>query len=137
MAYNNGLPVGYPQYMPQQQQFTYPAQMQTQPNQNFISVPSEEVARNYPVGPNNSVMFKDENTPYIYTKFMPPSPFASAVFEKYKLVRESETVQGPQKETNVIDCAAEIKKLWGEVNVLKEQMAKTSNSDKGTEDIGA
>ncbi len=134
MAYNNGLPVGYPQYIPQQQ-YQYPAQMQAQPNQNFISVPSEEVARNYPVGPNNSVMFKDENTPYIYTKFMPPSPFASAVFEKYKLVRESESIQEPRKEVNAIDYTAEINKLWGEVNVLKEQMAKVSNDNKGTEDV--
>lgn len=53
---------------------------------SLVSVSSEEEARMYPVGPGNSVTFKNENMPYIYTKTMgfsqldrPTSPISVAL----------------------------------------------------------
>lgn len=39
-----------------------------QQSSGFVSVSSEAEARNFPVGYGNSVSFKDENQPYVYTK---------------------------------------------------------------------
>lgn len=108
--YNNGFPVGYqpyggyyPQY-PQQfmtaqspQAQTVPTQqvqpMPTQPqmqiqNGGFIQVHNEMEARNYPIAPGNSVTFKDENAPYVYTKTMGFSQLDRPIFERYRLVKE-------------------------------------------------
>lgn len=91
--YNYGY---YPQqnYMAQAQQ----PQIQTQPqiqNGGLISVRSEMEARNYPIAPGNSITFKDENSPYVYTKTMGFSQLDRPTFEKFRLVKEdiSETFQ--------------------------------------------
>lgn len=94
MAYNNF----YPQYFPQQnygvQQISQQPQMQT----SFVNVRSELEARNYPVGYGNSITFKDETQPYVYTKTMGFSQLDRPVFEKYRLVKEEaqESPQTPQ-----------------------------------------
>ena len=86
----------YPQqnYVAQAQQ----PQIQTQPqiqNGGLISVRSEMEARNYPIAPGNSITFKDENSPYVYTKTMGFSQLDRPTFEKFRLVKEdiAETVQ--------------------------------------------
>ena len=53
-------------YQPQPQ----PQVQQQQGQSVFINVQDEQTARNWPVGPGNSLTFKDENLPYIYTKTM-------------------------------------------------------------------
>ena len=79
---------GYTTYMQSQQiQQQQPQQIQ---NGGFISVPNIDAARNYPVAPGNSVTFKDENAPYVYTKTMGFSPLDRPVFEKFKLVKEED-----------------------------------------------
>lgn len=60
---------------------------------NLINVHNEDEARNYPVAPGNSVTFKDENQPYIYTKTMGFSQLDRPVFERYKLIKEELPVQ--------------------------------------------
>lgn len=76
MVYNN------PYFQPQYQQ----------PQQTgLVSVPNIEAARNYPVAPGNSVTFKDENAPYIYTKTQGFSQLDHPVFEKYRLTKEEDT----------------------------------------------
>ena len=111
MAYNNYYSayqpmMGYPyqqQIQPNYnyQQQAYPqAQMQmtaqnqqTQPqiqNGGFIQVHDENEARNYPIAPGNSVTFKDENAPYVYTKTMGFSQLDRPIFEKYRLVKEDD-----------------------------------------------
>lgn len=79
-------------YQPQQnfqqmQQQVQPQQMQIQ-NCGFVSVRNEMEARNYHVAPGNSVTFKDETAPYIYTKTMGFSQLDRPIFDKYKLVKE-------------------------------------------------
>lgn len=125
---------GYPQYYPQYPQLQAQTQMQpqTQPQMQmqtqttFISVPSEDVARNYPVAHGNSVTFKDENAPYIYTKTMGFSQLDRPIFERYKLIREEDTPIPQPAENKACNCQSEIdslneevKKLWDEINELK------------------
>lgn len=142
MAYNNGFPMNYPQFYPQQIQPIQQSQQNVQQIQNggFIPVPSEDVARNYPVAPGNSVTFKNENAPYVYTKTMGFSQLDRPIFEKYKLVREEDTL--PQTEsTKECKCSTdlenikiqlndEVEKLWSEINVLKEQISKPTTNKK-------
>lgn len=143
MAFNNGYPINYQQFYPQNYQ---PSQIQ-QPaqqiqNGGFIPVPSEDVARNYPVAPGNSVTFKNENAPYVYTKTMGFSQLDRPIFEKYKLVRE-EDPEPTQEATPVPKCncgetieqlkqefEGKIENLRGEVDALKEQLSKPISKKK-------
>lgn len=89
-------------------------------NNSFVSVPSEDVARNYPVAPGNSITFKNENAPYVYTKTM-FSQFDQPTFEKYRLVKEGEEKECCSKD--------EIEKLWGEINALKSRTPARRKKD--------
>lgn len=153
MAYNNYYSgyqpmMGYPyqqQIQPNYnyQQQAYPqAQMQmtaqnqqTQPqiqNGGFIQVHDENEARNYPIAPGNSVTFKDENAPYVYTKTMGFSQLDRPIFEKYRLVKEEDiqaaqnqpvNVQSPQA-VNMIDYAlkTDLTALQVEIDALKQRI---------------
>ena len=153
MAYNNYYSgyqpmMGYPyqqQIQPNYnyQQQAYPqAQMQmatqnqqTQPqiqNGGFIQVHNEDEARNYPIAPGNSVTFKDENAPYVYTKTMGFSQLDRPIFEKYRLVKE-EDIQAAQnqpmsaansQQTNNIDYAlkTDLAALQEEIDALKQRI---------------
>ena len=61
-------------------------QLQMQ-NSGFVSVANENEARNYPVAYGNSVTFKDENSPFVYTKTS-ISQMETPIFKKYRLVEE-------------------------------------------------
>lgn len=117
-----------PQYQPQMVQ---PSQPQIQ-NGGFVSVRTEEEARNYPVRQGMSVTFKNETTPYIYTKTMGFSQLDRPMFEKYKLIKEDvpddDMVPG---EPSMIDKVnAEISALWEEVKALKEKSKYPINRKK-------
>ena len=108
----------YPQYFQPQQipmpQTQTPAQ-QTQTS-GFVSVRSEEEARNYPIAYGNSVTFKDENAPYIYTKTMGFSQLDRPIFDKYKLVKEEAEIPIPKT-----DLEAEIGRIWQAIDDLKKR----------------
>ena len=90
------MPYNPYQYYPQQYQQNnqmLPTQMSgTQQAQfgGFVSVRNEMEARNYPVAPGNSVMFRDETGPYIYSKSMGYSQLDTPRFDKYRLVKEED-----------------------------------------------
>lgn len=118
MAYNF-----YPPYY-QNPQMQAQTQMQAQQNQQpqnagFVSVRSEAEARNYPVAYGNSITFKDETAPYIYTKTMGFSQLDRPTFEKFKLIKEdapveqAETASKPLPE--VKDYTEDIEKLKGDL----------------------
>lgn len=120
-------------YLYQQQQQPYQMPMQQQPqvpqiqNGGFISVRNENEARSYPVAPGNSVTFKDETSPYVYTKTMGFSQLDQPIFEKYKLVKEENPEDARAAVADeVIDNAVQkklegqIDRLWKEINALKE-----------------
>ena len=96
IAYNQQ----YQNYVPPMNQQAFQQVQNTQQptiqNGGFVSVPSETVARNYPVAPGNSVTFIDENAPYCYTKTMGFSQLDRPRFEKFRLVKEEETAQPTQ-----------------------------------------
>lgn len=140
MPYNpyQYYPMNYQQQMMQPVQ--QPVQQTQQPqiqNGGFVSVSSELEARNYPVAPGNSVTFKDETAPYIYTKTMGFSQLDQPVFDKYKLIKEeSKEAQEEIKKENedlkrlkeslkitdedIDEIKQELETLWGELNVLKQ-----------------
>lgn len=90
--------MAYPNYNYQQYQQSYPQQQYQQIMQaqqqpqfgGFVSVRNEMEARNYPVAPGNSVMFRDETAPYIYSKSMGYSQLDTPRFDKYRLVKEED-----------------------------------------------
>lgn len=130
--YNNP----YQQYYPQNN-FQQPQIQNTQPqiqNGGFVSVRSEAEARNYPIAPGNSVTFKDETAPYVYTKTMGFSQLDRPIFEKYKLVKENIAENIETENPNLIDelksrvnelndeLNNELNKLWGEIDAIKTQV---------------
>ena len=138
----------YQQYQPnfqQQQQvpnniqpsFQQSQQAQQIQNGGFVSVHNENEARNYPIAPGNSVTFKDENAPYVYTKTQGFSQLDRPVFEKYRLVKEEEyqpqqVAQNPPvssenaQQTNNSGYAKkdEITALWSEIEALKSKLSE-------------
>lgn len=148
MAYNNFYGPYQNAYNPYQQfQPNFQQQMQNQSNyqqsqqqiQNggFVSVHNENEARNYPIAPGNSVTFKDENAPYVYTKTQGFSQLDRPVFEKYRLVKEEEyqpqqvaqsasTSAENTEQANNIDYAlkSDLRALWDEIEALKKRMPK-------------
>ena len=116
----------YPQYMPQYQP---PQQVQSS---GFVCVRNEAEAKNYPIAPGNSVTFKDETAPYVYTKTMGFSQFDQPVFSKYRLVKEdAEETPAEKSDPGYDSLKAEIDALWNEINILKEPK---KNSTKRRED---
>ena len=77
-------------YYPQGTQMSLANQQQPMQIQNggLVSVRSEMEARNYPIAPGNSITFKDENAPYVYTKTMGFSQLDRPTFEKFRLIKE-------------------------------------------------
>ena len=121
----------YPQqFYPQQVMSQQMAQSQQMRNTDFISVRNEMEARSYPVAPGNSITFKDETAPYIYTKTMGFSQLDRPMFEKFKLVKEELSEAQIEHETmsqdkNIIDDIKEqIRALWSEIDILKESPKK-------------
>lgn len=146
MAYNY-----YPQYFQPNQNFQSNQAFQQQPqnyqqnqqvqNGGFVSVPSEEVARNYPVAIGNSVTFKNENAPYIYTKTMGFSQLDRPIFEKYKLIREEDTQNEqilPQNGAKTSGMENEtIEELKGQIKALNEELEGIKKRLHELEDVGA
>lgn len=79
------------QNMQQAQQNQQP-QIQTN---GIISVRSIDEARSYPVAPGNSLTFKHESAPYIYTKTLGFSQLDQPIFEVFRLEKEQD-VEAPR-----------------------------------------
>ena len=103
---------------------------QQQQNNGFVMVRNEMEARNYPVGFGNSVTFKDESAPFVYTKTMGYSQMQPPIFEKYRLVKE-EATETPQeaKSSDFDGLKCEIDRLWAEVEALKSRKKKKELDD--------
>lgn len=93
-------------YLPMYQQYQQMLQQPQMSNAgNFVSVPNEMAARNYPIAPGNSVTFIDENSPYCYTKTMGLNQLDRPVFKRYRLVEEQDTLQNAQSGTQTNEQA--------------------------------
>lgn len=111
--------------------FQQPQQAQPQMQSSFLTVRSEAEARNYPVAYGNSVTFKDETSPYIYTKTMGFSQLDRPIFDKYRLIKEESPSDEPNKPQNDKNDKSTLKKLedeigaiWREIEALKKEGEK-------------
>lgn len=119
--YSQQYPQMQQQYQPMAQQS---AQAQTPQIQNggFISVRSEDEARNYPVAPGTSVTFIDEMRQKVYAKTMGFSQLDRPIFVSYKLVKE-EAPQEAQIATEKPQADNSAKYvLASEFEAMKEQI---------------
>lgn len=111
--------MNYPQYQTQQ----------TIQSGGFVSVPTVEQARSYPVAPGNSVTFKIENAPYICTKTQGFSPLDVPVFEKYRLIKEDDT---PVQQNHAqYALKTDLDKISNELEAIKKELGyepSTGNS---------
>ncbi|MBP5668856.1 MAG: hypothetical protein J6X14_00925 [Lachnospiraceae bacterium] len=120
-GYQYQQPYVYPQNYAQMQQPVQQTQNTPQiQNGGFVSVRSEADARNYPVAPGNSVTFKDENAPYIYTKTMGFSQLDRPLFEKYRLEKEEVAQVAYEAQTGAVNLSA---------NILSEYVKKAEFED--------
>lgn len=128
---------GYPAYNQYYQQMQ---NMQTNPqiqNGGFVIVKDINEAQCYPVAPGNSVTFKNENQPYIYTKTLGFSQLDQPIFETFRLVKEERQIQNsfridneePElKEVEYLSASygeeinAEISELKNELDKLKAEL---------------
>ena len=123
-------PQDYPQQAPPQQMM---AQQQPQiQNGGFISVRNEEEARCDPVAIGNSVTFKDETAPYVYTKTMGFSQLDRPIFEKYRLVKEGDDRshdERPKRIPELDSLKADVRKIWDEINEIKGKNPPKRNGE--------
>ena len=125
----------YPNFSQQPQQNQVNATQPIMPKADmpmgfFVPVANENVARNYPVGYGNTVVFKDENSPKMYVKAMGYSQLESPIFEKY--VREedkpiSDDVNEKSNNLSYDDLKAEIDGVKGDIKWLKDRIQNRNN----------
>lgn len=121
MAYYN---TGYPYQNPYQQMQVQQPQIQSS---GVITVRSEMEARNYPIAPGNSIMFKDEAAPFVYVKTMGISQFDSPTFEKFRLVKEEAKAEAPKDPEYV--TRADFDSLKAELDALKNSLKEGKEDD--------
>lgn len=120
MPYNPYLQYqGYNPYPPQMPPQMTPQQITPSQANGFISVRSIDEALAWPIAPGNSLTFKDESAPYIYTKTKGFSQLEQPIFEKYRLVKEEEAIQPVSAPQTAFNAENQIKLLWEEVEALK------------------
>lgn len=141
------MPYPYFQTYPNYNQFYYPQVQQSSQNiqtnqiQNggFVMVKDISEAQNYPVAPGNSVTFKNENQPYIYTKTLGFSQLDNPIFEKFRLVKE-ENEQQIIEPTPAIEYLSledadlmrqEMAQMRSEIDFLREAIDLYTKEDKG------
>lgn len=127
------------------QPFMYGQQVQQNYDQTrmFIPVNSEQEVITYPVGCGNSVNFKMQNSPYLYTKTMGFSQFDKPIIEKYRLLKEEMGAEPIKKEENPLqDKIMELSEsfssleekfnsLRNEVNTMKERRKNNEHNANG------
>lgn len=92
---------GNPYFNPYQA-MQYPnIQQQAQAQQsNLIHVANENQARESYVAPGGSMMFIDDNAPYIYTKTAGTSQLEPAVFKRFKIIEDSAAQNSSEQASN-------------------------------------
>jgi predicted secreted protein len=132
------MPYPFYQNYPNYNQMYLQQQLQSiqQPQQNnqtpqiqnggFVMVKDVNEAMNYPVAPGNSVTFKNESQPYIYTKTLGFSQLDQPLFEVFKLVKEEQNFEKEEikEEVPIIEYLSidEAEKLKTEIESLKTEI---------------
>jgi hypothetical protein len=122
-------------YYPQIQQSNQNLQSSQIQNGGFVVVKDITEAQNYPVAPGNSVTFKNENQPYIYTKTLGFSQLDQPIFETFRLVKEEQNFNADKKEHELEvveylsisqgeEIKSEMSKLKSELIELKAELTE-------------
>lgn len=120
--YNFGLNQPYPTglYPDQMMPITQQVPNQPQSENHFVWVQGKEGAKAYPVAPEKTVLFLDDQNPYVYRK-VTDKLGRTAEFKVFKLVEE------PDETTPKVDMPFvtkdEFEKLHKELEDLKESFA--------------
>ena len=121
MAYYN---TGFQYQNPYNQMQVQQPQIQSS---GVITVRSEAEARNYPIAPGNSIMFKAETGPYVYIKTMGLSQFDAPTFEKFRLVKEEIDTESPKMVDYITKAVFD--DLKAEVESLKKSLKEGAEDD--------
>ena len=150
MAFENfqGYGQGYNAYNPYMPRAAFMPQVPTMPqgvpqaiqNNGFVSVRSVQEAFNYPVAPGNSILFKDENAPFIYTKTKGFSQLEEPVFERYRLVKEEPehnnvTTENTEEFALKSDLSAFQSMISSEIKKLQEELNKIKGDVKNADEL--
>ena len=110
-------------------------------NGGFMQIPTEEMARSYPVAPGNCVTFKIEGKPIVMEKSMGFSQLEAPRIDRYRLVREEDAPQEqnlPQNAPKENSMENEtINELKGQIKALNEEMEELKKRLGELEDVGA
>ena len=116
----------------------YPNYYQNQqPQVSFMSIRGKDIAINYPIAPNNTIIFKDETAPYIYVKSMGFSPLEKPMMEIYKKEDLMQEKAPEEKEDNSIiqKIQTDIEGILDDIEGIKQKLnnrprRKESEDDK-------
>lgn len=90
-----------------------------QPQVSFMSIRGKEIAVNYPIAPNNTIIFRDELEPYIYVKSMGYSPLDKPVMDIYK---REEPVSTQETASNVKEDNSAIEKIQDDIKAILDDI---------------
>lgn len=117
---------------------SYPFYNQNQqPQVSFMSIRGKEIAVNYPIAPNNTIIFRDELEPYIYVKSMGYSPLDKPVMDIYRREEPNlaqESTPKVKEENSIIEkIQDDIKAIFDDIEGIKKKI-NTKPRRKETED---
>ena len=106
---------------------SYPFYNQNQqPQVSFMSIRGKEIAVNYPIAPNNTIIFRDELEPYIYVKSMGYSPLDKPVMDIYKReepISTQETASNAKEDNSTIEkMQDDIKAILDDIDGIKKKL---------------
>ena len=86
-----------------------------QPQVSFMSIRGKDIAVNYPIAPNNTIIFRDELEPYIYVKSMGYSPLDKPVMDIY---RREEPISAQESVSNVKADNSAIERIQDDIKAI-------------------
>lgn len=135
MAYYNQYQQFYPSQNTQyQNQMNVPQQNQIQ-NGGFLSVPSEDIVKTYPVAPGNCVTFKIEGQNIVMEKSMGFSQFEAPRIDRYRLVKEDYPTTPPEPEKSIQELQPSILSTDELEHKIDSLQTKINDMQKDIEDI--
>lgn len=140
MAYNNGFPVNYQAYYPQQYQVPVAPNQSNNPqpqSSGIIWVQGEAGAKSYLVAPNTTVQLWDSEDQVIYLKSADASGMPSMKVLDYQIRQNNQSVNQPQIEVNASYATKdELTEIRGELRELKTKLESMNNRRNGGKDHG-
>lgn len=135
VTYQNPYMQNFQQQPQMQQQQPQPQQQPQQLNGGYVTVRSEEEARNYPVAPGASVTFFNETQPFCYKKSAGTSPLDPPTFEIYQITK----VESVKKDepTNITPKTekSQIEAILSDLEALEKRVSEIENKKEVISDV--